>query len=252
MGVAIHMNNGPVRVAMTGVVVCLLLGGCSSATPTGTGAPTAPGASAEDAAPSPGRTGPTGATGRGSDTGERHERGPDGDTDAGSDEGAPAPSGEDGSGPGSGGSGTRLEVPQAPEPTVTSLAELLGPATTSPLVTTPLPRAAAARGRLVARFPVVLRPTRAARVESSSLSPSGDRLQVGLVASTSMSPAEVLLAYRTRLARRGLVELSAPPTLPGSLAATFRRGGSVVTVTVTPDGSRTILSLQAILRPGRG
>jgi hypothetical protein len=258
------MNTRPVGVGAAGLLVCLLLGGCASATPSGSGSPTTPGSSTEDAAPSAGRTGPTGTTGpngargRGGDddAGERRERGPDGERGAGPDEGEPAPSGEDTTGSGSNGSGsgsdTGLEVPEAPQPGVTSLAELMGPATASPLVTAPLPRTAAARGRLVARFPVALRPVRPARVRSSSVSRSGDRVQVGLVASTGMSPADVLLAYRTRLARRGLVEVSQPPTLPGSSSAAFRRGGNVVTITVTADGARTVLSLHATLRPGRG
>ncbi len=144
----------------------------------------------------------------------------------------------------------QAEMPPSPEPTVTSLSELLPEQNTSPLVTAPLPRAASVRGRLVRGFPSALRPARRSAVESSSVSPSGDRLQVALVASTSLKPDRVLLTYRLRLARRGMVEQTAPAAAPGSRAAAFRRGRSVVTVTVTDDGPRTRYFVTASLHTG--
>ena len=234
------MNDRPVRAAALAVVAGLLLAGCAAdpASPDAGGPPTpAVSTSAE-------------ADGQGPYDEPSPDR-EDGSTSAEATD-LTAPTSDDGSDTGSDtGSGGGLEMPQAPEPSLSSLSELIGPSSTSPLVTVPLPRAASARGRLLARFPTVLRPTRAARVQSSSLSPSGDRLRVGLVASTTLSPEEVLLAYRTRLARHGLVELTTPPTFVGSQAAAFRGDGSVVTVTATPDGSRTSYSVHATLRPGR-
>ena len=112
----------------------------------------------------------------------------------------------------------RSRCPRRPRPPCPASAELLPPANPAPLVTTPLPRGASAQGRLVRQFPDALRPPRGARVESSSLSPMGDRLQVGLVATTALSPAQVLLAYRTRLGRRGMDEHGGPAErrrLPG-------------------------------------
>jgi hypothetical protein len=143
-------------------------------------------------------------------------------------------------------------MPEAPESPVSSLSELLPPANPAPLVTTPLPRGASAQGRLLRQFPDALRPPRGARVESSSLSPMGDRLQVGLVATTSLPPGQVLLAYRTRLARRGMDETAAPPSVAGSQAAAFRRGDSVVTVTVSPRGSGSSYAVHASLRAAGG
>ena len=143
-------------------------------------------------------------------------------------------------------------MPEAPESPVSSLAELLAPTNPAPLVTTPLPRGGSAEGRLLRQFPDALRPTRGARVESSSLSPMGDRLQVGLVATTSLSPAQVLIAYRTRLARRGMDETATPPSVAGSQAAAFQRGDSVVTVTVTPRGSGSSYAVHASLRAAGG
>lgn len=141
-------------------------------------------------------------------------------------------------------------MPEAPEPTVTSLSELLQDVRTDPLVTVPLPRAADARGRLATGFPAFLRPTPASRIESSSVSPAGDRLQVALVGSTSLAPGDVLMSYRTRLAGRGLSELGAPASVAGSEAAAFRRGRSVVTISVTSRGSGTDYIIHASLHTG--
>jgi len=234
------MNTRPARIAVLGVAACLVLGGCGAdaASPEDTsGSPSAAAGSAGPPSPSAGK-----ASGKASgETGG----------EAGGEAGGSGAAEIDGSGAGDGTS-PGLEVPQAPEAPVTSLAQLLPPSDPAPLVTSPLPRAASARGRLVRRFPATLRPTRAARVQSSSVSPSGDRLQVGLVATTTLSAPQVLLAYRARLARRGLTETTAPPALAGSEAAAFRRGDSVVTVTVTPRGSGATYSLHASLRAGRG
>ena len=131
-----------------------------------------------------------------------------------------------------------------------SLSELLTEIDDSPLVSAPLPRPASARGRLVRGYPAALRPPRASRVQSSSVSPSGDRLQVGLVGSSSLSSDQLLLAYRTRLSHRGMTERTPPATAPGTSAASFRRGRSVVTLTVT-DGPRTSYALHATLLAGR-
>ena len=132
------------------------------------------------------------------------------------------------------------------------LSELLDQRHRGPLVTLPLPRAASASARLVTGFPSVLRPTGSSLVETSSLSPDRVRLQVGMVASTSRSLEHVLVAYRRRLIAHGLVEQDAPPAVPGSTAATFRRGPTTVTVTVTVEGSRTTYIVQASLHAGRG
>ncbi|MCY4726978.1 hypothetical protein NYO98_11880 [Nocardioides sp. STR2] len=254
------MNSSPVRVAVIGVVASLLLGGCGADEASPDAATPAASSAATTESPSPGN--PSDGPGSGRD---RARNGASGG------KGAPQPGGSESAGPddatsdsttdgsdGSDGDGTApgsapaLEMPEAPESPVSSLSELLAPTNPAPLVTTPLPRGASAEGRLVRQFPDALRPTRAARVQSSSLSPTGDRLQVGLVATTSLSADQVLLAYRTRLARRGLDETAAPPSVAGSRAAAFRRGDSVVTVTVTPQGSRTSYAVHASLRAADG
>ena len=248
-------DHRTLRVALLGIVMSLLLAGCGGdPTPSGsTSSLTAPDSSAAadgtttgrpSASPSPsGSDDPDGTTSGDPDVGDDDDRAPGDDTSQdGANDGLGA---SDGSGDGAG-----LEMPEAPEEAVDSLSELLEGVPTAPLVAAPLPRAASARGRLVTRFPLELRPTRASRVETSSMSPSGDRLQVALVASTSLAPADVLLAYRTRLAGRGLVEQAAPPATAGSQAAAFRRGRSTVTVSVAPQGAGTSYSVLASLHTG--
>ena len=244
---------------MIGVVASLLLGGCGA-----DGASPDASSSTASSTPSPDADLGSPSGGGGSDAPGRKKDRAGGTADEGNDDGSgqapdtsaspdspgvadsPGSTGSaDGTAPGS---APALEMPEAPESPVSSLSELLPPASPAPLVTTPLPRGASAQGRLLRQFPDALRPPRGARVESSSLSPMGDRLQVGLVATTALSPAQVLLAYRTRLGRRGMDETAAPPSVAGSRAAAFRRGDSVVTVSVSPRGSGSSYAVHASLR----
>ena len=259
------MNTRPVRVAVIGVVACLLLGGCGadgaspdavSPTVSSTASPDADSGSLSggDGSGAPGRT-----KDRAQDKPGDHTAEADGGADGSGQSPEPSASASPGTGGDSEdtdgtapGSAPALEMPEAPESPVSSLSELLPPANPAPLVTTPLPRGASAQGRLLRQFPDALRPPRGARVESSSLSPMGDRLQVGLVATTSLPPAQVLRAYRARLARRGMDETAAPPSVAGSQAASFRRGDSVVTVTVSPRGSGSSYAVHASLRAAGG
>jgi hypothetical protein len=261
VGVEHLMNTRPVTVAVVGVVASLLLGGCGAdgASPDATSPGIAsPGTASPDgtssdatppdtgtASPSPGKRAKNGDAGTPASPSATPSTTPSASPSAAPSTEADAEGATDGPAP-------ALEMPETPEPTVSSLSELLPPSNPAPLVTMPLPRAASAQGRLLSRFPEALRPTRATQVQSSSVSPSGDRLQVGLVATASLSPEQVLLAYRTRLARRGMTETATPPSVAGSQAAAFRRGGSVVTVTVTPRGSGAAYAVHASLRAERG
>lgn len=256
VGVEQLMNTRPVRVAVIGVAAVLLLGGCGAdeASPDAVSpGPTSSGSASSKAAPAT----PGGGASEQASPADRAEEGEAMDQAEDQTEDEAGDGGDRAAQPGPGdspadGSAPALEMPEAPAPTVSSLSQLLPPANPAPLVTTPLPRAATAQGRLLRQFPDALRPTRATRVQSSSVSPSGDRLQVGLVATTSLSSAQVLLAYRTRLALRGMVETATPPSVAGSRAAAFRRDDSVVTVTVTPRGSGTSYAVHASLRAERG
>lgn len=257
---------------MIGVVASLLLGGCgadgaspdaaSTTTSSTTSSTTSASPDADHGSPSGGDG--SDAPGRKKDRAEDKAEGKAEDrADDGADGSGQSPEPADDDSPGTTeatastdgtapGSAPALEMPEAPESPVSSLSELLAPANPAPLVTTPLPRGASAQGRLLRQFPDALRPPRGAHVQSSSLSPMGDRLQVGLVATTALAPAQVLLAYRTRLGRRGMDETAAPPSVAGSHAAAFRRGDSVVTVTVSPRGSGTSYAVHASLRAAGG
>lgn len=115
------------------------------------------------------------------------------------------------------------------------------------LVQTPLPAAGAARGQLVKGFPRSMRPLRRSRVLTSSVSPSGSRLQVALEASTAAGVDRVLLAYRTRFARLGMVEEDVQ-SVQGSHSSGFSRGDSSVVVTVRAGGGRTTYTVYGVLR----
>lgn len=224
------------RLALTAcVATALLLAGC------GGGAEDTPAASA----PSTGADGASGEPGKDSGKESGKAAGKQPGTGSSATTGAEAPDNGGGSDP----SGDVLEVPVAPAATVDSLGELLGDSE-RPLVTAPLPRAASASGRLVGGFPALLRPAPGSRVDSSSVSPADDRLQVALVGSTALAPGRVLLAYRTRLGRRGLLEQPTPQTAAGAQAAALQRGRSVVTITVTREGARTSYSVVATLHTG--
>jgi hypothetical protein len=241
------VTTGTWKVVLLGAATSLVLAGCAGDPTPAAGGPGATSTStAGQEAGQPSAS--DGTTSQGAGTGKDSGTGSSGSGSDGSTGSSDAPdSGDDGTGDGNGGA---LEMPKEPAPTVSSLQELLEDVGSAPLVTAPLPRAASARGRLVTRFPAFLRPTRATTVETSGISPSGSRLQVTLTATTSLTPEQVLVAYRTRLGGRGLTEMSAPATVAGSEAAAFQRGRSVVTVTATPDGTRTSYAVHATLHTG--
>jgi hypothetical protein len=84
---------------------------------------------------------------------------------------------------------------------------------------------------------------------SSSLSPSGARLQVALDAITEISPNAVLREYRRRLTRLHMREGDVAAA-GGSEAMVMRRGGSSLVVTVTPEGDRTAYTVYGTLAAG--
>lgn len=243
------MNMRTLRVALIGVLTSALLVGCGADQTSPNASPTPSGSAG--ASPSDDATATTGEEPDGSKkSSSAGSSDPESESSDPTEGSTPGDGGDQANGTSQEDGGAGLEMPKEPEPSVNSLSELLGSVGGAPLVSTPLPRAASAQGRLVSRFPTFLRPARASRVGSSSISPSGNRLQVTLVASTPLAPEDVLLAYRTRLGGRGLGELAAPATAAGSVAAAFRRGRSVVTITATEDGSSTSYSVQATLSAG--
>jgi len=115
----------------------------------------------------------------------------------------------------------------------------LGSSFTVTRLTAPLPETASARGTLVEGFPVTIIPVpQDATIVSSSVSGEGDRLQIGLEASTPADPAAVLDEYLVALGEQGFGP-SVSPAAEGSTATSFTRD---------PDG--LVLTLRA--RPGGG
>jgi hypothetical protein len=120
------------------------------------------------------------------------------------------------------------------------------PAHLAPLLTGPLPKPAQAQDALAVGYPgTVLPAAPRSRITSSSVSPSGDRLQVTLTAVRAGDVDAVLRFYRLALTRSGLTEVPVQ-AVGGSQAAAFQRGGSSVVVTVTP-GSTTTYTVFATL-----
>ena len=246
--------------SLAACALALALAACSSPTSEDGGPSDAAGGPATGATPSASSTSTPGgsddATAPGAGTspedgsGERATWPDDTDSDDEQDPGDRTDTVDEGDDGGGGDGGLEMPTELEADDGDVSLSELLTEIDDSPLVSAPLPRPASARGRLVRGYPAALRPPRASRVQSSSVSPSGDRLQVGLVGSSSLSSDQLLLAYRTRLSHRGMTERTPPATAPGTSAASFRRGRSVVTLTVT-DGPRTSYALHATLLAGR-
>jgi hypothetical protein len=105
-----------------------------------------------------------------------------------------------------------------------------------------------ATDELVSDYPDLLGPAPHSRVVSSSMSPSGSRVQVALVARHPGAREAVLRYYRTNLARSGFAERRVEAAGGASAAAFERRDGTVV-VTVQPGRSGTY-SLYATLLVG--
>jgi hypothetical protein len=75
-------------------------------------------------------------------------------------------------------------------------------------------------------------------VSTRTVSPSGDRVQVAMVASVGRGPVAVLRFYRIAFSRLGLHEVHTRPA-PGSSAAAFASSTGSVVVTATPGADRT-------------
>lgn len=131
---------------------------------------------------------------------------------------------------------------QDPSPTALPLPEL------AQTLIGPLPATDTAHGQVVDGFPVDVVPLpEGLTVVSSSVSASGDRLQVGLLASSDRSPTDVQTAFATTLGGAGFA-VSESPALPGSAATAFTHGTDGLVLTVRErTGGGTELSLAGTL-----
>ncbi len=174
---------------------------------------------------------------------------PDGSTSAGRG-GAPNGSPTGAVDPSSGPSAPKLEVP-ADTPGAShgsgpgevnggqSAGPLPGLPSASPRARVRVPaHAAAARGRLVDGYPRRLVPVpHGTRITSSSVSPSGRRLQATVVATYGGSRHSLVRFYRRALSRAGMPGAESP-ALRGATSYSFSDGRSAVTLTVAPRQAR--------------
>jgi hypothetical protein len=140
--------------------------------------------------------------------------------------------------------------PSASAPTPYSLPSSKPLAKAQPLVGTPLPPSASARGSIVKGFPAVIPQAPNSMVVFSSIATQGTRMQVGLEATTTNSVADVLSFYRTAFEPLGLVAAAAPAA-EGSTALTFVRGDNGITVTVSDSaGGHAQYTVTGVLSAG--
>jgi hypothetical protein len=166
---------------------------------------------------------------------------PGGASDAPS--GSPA-SGTEGSGSGSGGSSGEgdgspatakpLEVLPPVTATPTGLPE---PSVPEPLITGTLPQPGSATGEVVDGWPAgVLTLPEGTTIGSTSVSTSGDVLQVAADGIIAKPQAEVLASFRQSLVSHGFWS-EAAPAADGAMAERFVRGTDTVTVSVATTGT---------------
>jgi hypothetical protein len=138
--------------------------------------------------------------------------------------------------------------PSGSTPTPYSLPGSKPLATPQPLIGTPLPPSASARGSIVKGFPAVIPQAPKSTVTFSSIATEGTRMQVGLDATTTISVADVFSYYRTAFEPLGLVA-AATPAVDGSTALSFVRGDNGITVTVSDStgGSRSHYTVTGVL-----
>ncbi len=134
----------------------------------------------------------------------------------------------------------------APQPAPT-------PLPTGPSLTGPLPPTASVNGdTLVAGFPQKVVPLLSGvRPVASSVASEGDRMQVGLEASSDQDTATVLARYTATFQGAGFVA-GTSPAVPGSTAARFTRGpdGLVVTVRARTGGGTELTISGALTTAG--
>ena len=143
-------------------------------------------------------------------------------------------------------------VEAAPTPAATevpgdAVSEAAATSPPVPAVDGPFPATAeSAVGRLVASYPVDVLPLApGTTVGSSSVSVSGERVQVALVADSASAGDDVLAFYLRTLRAQGFVEEPAT-TAPGQVVVAVRRAGSSVVVTTGPGDEA--YSIYAILQ----
>ncbi|WP_091468141.1 hypothetical protein [Paenarthrobacter nitroguajacolicus] len=141
----------------------------------------------------------------------------------------------DGSGDGDGGPSTAKPLEVLPPVTATPTG-LPQPSAPAPLVTT-LPDPGSAAGEVVDGWPAdILTLPEGTTIGSTSVSTSGDVLQVAADGIIAKPQAEVLASFRQSLVAHGFWS-EAAPAAEGALAERFVRGADTVTVSVSTTGT---------------
>lgn len=157
-------------------------------------------------------------------------------TSGSSSSGVEGGSGEGSSAEGNGGQSTAkpLEVLPPVTATPTGLPE---PSPPAPLITGALPQPGAASGEVVDGWPadIVSLPS-GTTIGSTSVSTSGDILQVSADGIVAKPQAEVLGSFRQSLVSHGFWS-EAAPAADGAVAERFVRGTDTVTVSVSTTGT---------------
>lgn len=158
---------------------------------------------------------------------------PSGSPTSGSSTSSPA----DGSGNGSGDGGTTAKPLEVLPPVTATPTGLPVPSAPAPLITGPLPKSGTAKGSVVEGWPssVVTLPV-GTTVGSTSISSSGNVLQLTADGIVGTSQEDVLGAFRQSLVGQGFWSEDAPAP-DGALAARFVRGTDTVTVSVSVTGT---------------
>ncbi|KUM38954.1 hypothetical protein [Arthrobacter sp. EpRS71] len=165
---------------------------------------------------------------------------PSGKTTTGSPATGIPTSGTDGSGSSSGDGGPVAAKPLEVLPPVTATPTgLPEPSAPAPLITGPLPQPGSASGEVVDGWPGgVLSLPEGTTIGSTSVSTSGDVLQVAADGIIAKPQAEVLASFRQSLVAQGFWS-EAAPALDGAMAERFVRGTDTVTVSVSTTGTGT-------------
>lgn len=139
--------------------------------------------------------------------------------------------------PGAGGTALSDKPLEVLPPVAETAKGLPAPSEPAPLLSGSLPKPGSATGKLVDGWPgdIVALPGGTA-VGSTSVSSSGNVLQVSADGVLSKPQNEVLDSFRQSLAAHGFVAVSAPAA-DGSVASSFSRGADTVTVSVSTTGT---------------
>lgn len=148
-------------------------------------------------------------------------------------------SGSSASGPADGGGdgGTTAKPLEVLPPVTSTPTGLPEPSAPAPLITGPLTKSGTAKGSLVEGWPssVVAMPA-GTTVGSTSISTSGNVLQLTADGIVGTSQQDVLAAFRQSLVPQGFWSEDAPAP-DGAVAARFVRGTDTVTVSVSVTGT---------------